>query len=49
MSMPTSPVPLTLYGMLGSCILVTKSVRSTLPSLIPLIAAGQGLAEPQAA
>ena len=42
-------VPLTLYTMLGSCILVTKSVRATLPSLVPLIAQSQGLAESQAA
>lgn len=39
----------TLYSMVGACILATKSVRATLPSLIPLIAQSQGLASAEAA
>ena len=42
-------VPMTLYSMLGSCILATKTVRASLPSLVPLIVSQRGLAESQAA
>lgn len=38
-----------LYSMMGSCIILTKSIRATLPSLVPLIAKQQNLLESQQA
>lgn len=42
-------VPIPLYSMLGACIVATKTVRASLPSLVPLIATSRGLAPSQAA
>ena len=38
-----------LYGMMGSCILVTKSTRATLPSLLPLLCRAEGFGDAQQA
>ena len=42
-------VPITLYSTLGACIIATKTVRASLPSLVPLIVQSHGLAQSQAA